>query len=94
MEEGHLELLQEMVQCLCMDTLDHYVFKSSEDQMTADLILGLRKLRNAVKWKECWRLKASTSKTMGKEEGKVEITDANNISIFKRNPLLRKKIWI
>eukprot|EP00957_Ditylum_brightwellii_P144615 11016801-Ditylum_brightwellii.AAC.1 len=45
-----------------------------------DLILGLRKLRNAVRWKEFWRLKASKTKTMGKEEENIETTDANNIS--------------
>eukprot|EP00957_Ditylum_brightwellii_P008430 638625-Ditylum_brightwellii.AAC.1 len=70
MKEDCPDSIQEMAQCLCLDTLDRYVFKPSEDQITEDLILGLGRLRNAVRWTEFWRLRASKSKTMGKEEEK------------------------
>eukprot|EP00957_Ditylum_brightwellii_P130095 9922460-Ditylum_brightwellii.AAC.1 len=91
MEEDHPDSLQEMVQRLCLDTLDRYVFKMNEDQIREDLILGLRRLRNDVRWKEFWRLKASKNKTMGKEEGKVEITDANNISIMSEESSFKEE---
>eukprot|EP00957_Ditylum_brightwellii_P008958 678016-Ditylum_brightwellii.AAC.1 len=75
MKEDRSESIQEMVQRLCLDTLDHYVFEASEDQITEDVILGLRRLMDAVRWKEFWRLRALKSKTMGKEEEKVEMND-------------------
>eukprot|EP00957_Ditylum_brightwellii_P210382 15364905-Ditylum_brightwellii.AAC.2 len=91
MVENHPDSLQETVQHLCLDTLDHYVFKPSEDQITQDLILGLRKLKNAMRWKEFWRLKASKYKTMGKEEKKVEVNDANNISVISDESTSKKE---
>eukprot|EP00957_Ditylum_brightwellii_P008957 678015-Ditylum_brightwellii.AAC.1 len=44
-----------------------------------------------MRWKEFWRLKASKSKTIGKEEEKVEITDANNISIMSAESSSKEK---
>eukprot|EP00957_Ditylum_brightwellii_P148205 11284505-Ditylum_brightwellii.AAC.1 len=73
-----------MVKCLCLDTLDIYVFDPSKSQITEDLLLGLKRYMNLTRWKDVWHLKALKNKTT--DLTKKEDIDAKQGDNFRDIP--------
>eukprot|EP00957_Ditylum_brightwellii_P152577 11613870-Ditylum_brightwellii.AAC.1 len=54
---NHPESVPEMVQHLCVGTLDKYVSKPSVSHITENLLQALKRFKNSIHWKEFWHLK-------------------------------------
>ena len=48
--------LSEEVQAITRDTSEKYIIQPSKTQVLGDLLIGLKRFRNAVRWKEFFRL--------------------------------------
>ena len=47
--------LSVQVQSQCGETSDKFIPEPTKDQITEDLLLGLKRFKNAARWKEFWR---------------------------------------
>ena len=73
MIDDHLGEIPVMVQRLCLETSDKFIFQPSKSQVTEDILISLKKFKNSMRWKEFWRLKALKKDETTNEEEKVRM---------------------
>ena len=75
----NLSYLMDEVQCLVGETSEKFVPQPSRDDIISDLVKGLRRFRDTVRWKDFHRQQQIQKlKRMGIETNHVEIEDSSN----------------
>ena len=74
--KGHptMDHLREEVLCLNKEISDKFVPEPTRTQITANLLIGLRRFKNSCRWKEFFRLKENSDNQSEEEEIELEMT--------------------
>ena len=68
------EKISEMVQHLCVETSDKFVFEPTKLSQTENMLHTLKRFRNACRWKEFFRMQRQKKQTIVSNESETETT--------------------